>query len=400
MTSPDHTRLSRFAGHLEVPRSFVDVLSGPSPDRIDLVGGNPATEALPGSALMAALATHAPDDGWASLQYSSPRGLPALVEWIAEREGVSADRVVVTNGALHALALVTLALVDPGDDVVVDDPVYPVFRRVLELSRARPVPIRVDEGGLDVRLLEESLSGGLRPRLVYTVPDFQNPTGTCLTAPRRERLLELAEEYGFVVVSDNPYRRTRWSGTELPAIDRDSDRVVHVDTFSKSLGPGLRLGWLVVPSWLAPTILALRSRTDQHPSTLIQTAVTAFVTEPGAFDRLASRIARTHRERAETLVRALTDALGGDLDFREPEGGFFLWATAADPAVDVAAVKARSARLGTSFTLGSAFAVPGGDVHDRSLRLGFSSTPSAGIPLAVERLATAVRESRTGGTAS
>lgn len=400
MISPDHARLSRFAGHLDVPRSFVDVLGGPSPDRIDLIGGNPATEALPGAALMAAMAAHAPGDGWASLQYSSPRGLPALVEWIAGREGVDPDRIVVTNGALHALALVTLALVDPGDEVVVDDPVYPVFRRVLELSHARPVPIRVDDGGLDVGLLDESLRSGLRPRLVYTVPDFQNPTGACLTAPRRERLLELAEEYGFVLVSDNPYRRTRWSGAELPAIGGDSERVVHVDTFSKSLGPGLRLGWLVAPSWLTPTILALRSRTDQHPSTFVQTAVSAVVAEPGAFDRIAGRVARTHRERAETLVRALTDAVGDGLEFREPEGGFFLWATATDPAVDVAAVRTRSAGLGTSFTLGSAFAVPGGDVHDRSLRLGFSSTPAAGIPLAVERLARALRESRTGGIAS
>ncbi|GAA4766779.1 aminotransferase-like domain-containing protein [Microbacterium gilvum] len=381
-------RLSRFAAQLDVPRTFVEVLGNQALDSIDLLGGNPPIEALPLAGFAEAVAEAASIAGAPAFQYSSPRGIPALVEQIAHLEGVGAERVVVTNGALHALSLATLALVDPGDVVVVDDPVFPVFRRVLQLADANVVPVPVDRDGLDVDRLEALLAEGLRPRLVYTVPDFQNPTGGSLSVPRREKLAELARRYGFFVLWDNPYRRSRWAGEPLKDADPGDDVFLRIDTFSKSLGPGLRLGWIVVPESLVPAIIAVRSRTDQHPSTLIQTAVASLLAD-GGFADITRALAAELRVRAETLTSELRARLGDAVTFHEPQGGFFLWARLNDPTLSVARLNELSSARGTQFSRGTAFAVPGGRSHDEAMRLGFSSTRASDIPTAVARLADA-----------
>lgn len=384
----DALRLSRFAAQLDVPRTFVEVLGNRSLDSVDLLGGNPPVQALPVARFAEAVAAAAKVEGAPGFQYSSPRGIPALVEQIALLEGVAPERVVITNGALHALSLTTLALVDPGDVVVVDDPVFPVYRRVLQLADAAVVPVPVDRDGLDVDHLEELLAGGLRPRLVYTVPDFQNPTGGSLSEPRRRRLAGLARRYGFLVLWDNPYRRSRWAGEPLADADPGDDVFLRVDTFSKSLGPGLRLGWLIVPEALVPAMVAVRSRTDQHPSTLVQTAVAALLAD-GGFAAATRALAAELCDRADALTSQLRAHLGDAVAFDDPRGGFFLWVRLTDPSLSVTRLHELTAARGTQFSRGSAFAVPGGRSHNDAMRLGFSSTRAADIPIAVARLADA-----------
>ncbi|WOF22347.1 PLP-dependent aminotransferase family protein [Microbacterium betulae] len=388
MTS--HPPLSAFAQRLDVPRTFTEVLGGRPPGAVDLLGGNPATEALPRVAIAEAVARAASDPGAPAFQYSSPRGLPRLVDLIAAREGVSPARVVVANGALHALSLIVLALLGPDDVVVTDDPVYPVFRRVLQLAGSRTVGVGVDSDGLDTDALERLLQGGLRPRLVYTVPDFQNPTGATLSAARRERLADLAHRYGFLVLWDNPYRRTRWNGREVADAAVDDEAFIRIDTFSKSLGPGLRTGWAVVPEWLVPALVAVRSRTDQHPGTLVQAAVADLLAQPGAFDGIVRALAEEHARRASALTAAIRRDIGSALTFGEPDGGFFLWTRLADAELSASRLRELSLARGTAFSAGEAFAVPGGASHTDALRLGFSATPVADIPVAVARIADAL----------
>lgn len=383
-------RLSELAQRLPVARRFVGVL-GPRPaDTIPLLGGNPALESLPASELSRAFAA-ALASPETSLQYSAPDGNAALIEWLAAREGVSPSRIIITNGALHALSLVVLATTSPGDEVVVDDPVFPVFLRVLQLADARPVPAPGGDG-FDVDALEGLLVSGLRPRLVYTVPDYQNPSGTSLSGPARRKLVSLAEHYGFLVISDNPYRSTGWQPDLPDDVAVDNDVVIRVNTFSKSLGPGLRLGWLVVPEWLREPVVALRARTDQHPSTLTQAAVAQLVTEQGLYDHILGGIADEHRRRMDVLADELATRFGGQLRLNRPQGGFFLWPELTETGVSVEALHTAAVAAGTDFSRGSSFQVPGGADHAQRLRLGFSSVDRSQIPLAVSRLHQAYQE--------
>ncbi|WP_159499798.1 PLP-dependent aminotransferase family protein [Microbacterium sp. 18062] len=355
------TFLAERVSGLVAPSSFGAVLGRVADDAIHLTGGSPAIEPLPRAELArlteAVLAD--PETAARALDYTGHQGDAGLRAWAGAREGADAARVVITNGALHGLSLTLLAVVDPGDLVLVENPVYPLAVKTLQLTGARVDAVPVDAEGLDVDALADLLRAGARPRALYVVPDFQNPTGSVLAADRRTRLVELAELYGFVVVSDNPYSALRGDGAPVADLDLDSDRVVRVNTFSKTLGPGLRLGWTVAPEWLVPGLLDLRSRQDQHASSLLQEVVGRLVTSDGLFDRTVAAASVLYRERALALVGGLRAELGDAVDVDVPEGGVFAWPRFTDPAVDVDALAAAAAEEGVVFLPGSQFSVVG-----------------------------------------
>lgn len=359
---------------------------------IRLVSGAPAAEALPLAdyAQVAAALLTDPVAGPAALAYGPHSGIPELREWIADREGVAADRILVTNGGLHGVSLAFGALLDTGDYLAVDDPVFPDTLRIAEQHAARVLPVPVGPAGLDVDALAWRLRSGQRIKVLYTVPDFHNPSGGVLPAAQRDRLVELAEQYGFVIVSDNPYREYGFAGTPERDFSNDSDQVVRVGTFTKTLGPGLRLGWVVAPAWLAPHLENLRRRTDFHSSVLGQRLITELLTRPGWFDALVVSGRAQYAERAAILSEALRRQLPGLLDFADPTGGFFLWAEIADPLIDPADLVRASADQGLLLTAGRHFAATGGSSWDRRLRLAYSAPPVAQLPIAVDRLAAAV----------
>jgi 2-aminoadipate transaminase len=381
----------RVAG-LAAPSAFGAVLGSSTIEAISFAGGSPAVEALPWAQIAEATATvlDSPARG-AILDSSAHQGSPALRAWIADREGVAADHVVITNGALHALSLTFLATIDPGDVVVVEDPVYPLAVKTLQLTGAVIEPVPLDDHGLRTDILEARLRAGLRPRALYTVPDFHNPTGRTLAPERRAHLVELAETYGFVVVSDNPYAELRGSGERPADLDATSDRVVRVNSFSKTFGPGLRLGWAVVPDWVRSGILDLRARGDQHASTLTQAVVTELVTRPGFFDGVVGAAAALYRERAVVLVDALRAELGDAVEVVVPEGGVFSWPRFS--GVDVDDLAAAAARQGVIVLPGSQFAV-GEDRADivHHARASFGQASPETLREGARRLAAAYRE--------
>ncbi|UGT63685.1 PLP-dependent aminotransferase family protein [Nocardia asteroides] len=357
------------------------------PGAVRLVGGAPATEALPTAELAAAFSTAL--TGATALQYSVAPGIEPLREWIADHEGTTSDRVLVTNGALHGLSLLCAALLDPGDVVAVENPTFPVALRVLAQYGARVVGVPSSAAGLDLDALERRLRDGLRIKLLYLIPDFQNPTGATLAAADRARTVALAERYGFVVVSDNPYRSLRFAGAALPDLPPASDAVVRVNTFSKTLGPGLRSGWVVAPEWLLPVLTRLRANVDQHSSLLTQTALAGVLTEPGFFDDVLATGRELYRERSGALTAALRSRLGERVAFDEPEGGIFLWLRATQPGLDLVALRERARALGVEFALGRYFDPEGNGGHTDRIRLGFSNATGADIELGVERIAAA-----------
>jgi 2-aminoadipate transaminase len=391
--SPPPALATRVAG-LAAPSAFGAVLGAPTVGAISFAGGSPAVEALPWAELAEATATvlHSPARG-AVLDYSGHQGSPALRGWIADREGVDPDRVVITNGALHGLHLSFLATIDPGDVVVVENPVYPLAVKTLQLTGAEVRAIPLDADGLRTDLLEEQLRAGLRPRALYTVPDFHNPTGRTLSPERRAHLVALAEQYGFVVVSDNPYVELRGHGTRPADLDVASDRVIRVNSFSKTFGPGLRLGWAVVPDWARRGILDLRSRSDQHASTLTQAVIAELVARAGFFEDLVGSAARLYRERALVLADALNSELGDAVDATLPDGGVFAWPRFVDGSVSVDELAAAAGRAGVIVLPGSQFAV-GADREEigRHARTSFGQASPEAIREGARRLGAAYRE--------
>ncbi|MFC3687976.1 PLP-dependent aminotransferase family protein [Aquipuribacter hungaricus] len=359
------------------------------PGSIDLGGGNPDTGVLPTGLYRDAVRDLTDDPGFAStLRYAPAAGLESLRSVVAAREGVDASRVIVTSGGIHGLALAVLGTLDPGDTVVVDDPVFPLFLRVLDLVGGLDVvPVRVDAQGLDVELLEEGLRDGLRPRALFTVPTFHNPTGATLTAGRAQRLVELAETYGFTVFLDDPYRDIAFAPDAVPERPgaQESDRVISVHTFSKTLGPGLRLGWNVVPEGLAPAHVKLRNRLDGQASGFLQEVVRRVLDRPEHDEQLLVAAAH-YRDKAEALVAALGDTLGEQLQVTAPAGGFFVWARPVDLSVDPGRLFDLAQDEGVFVQRGEWFAVDDDTAVRGHLRLSFSEKSVPELQEGVARL--------------
>lgn len=293
-------------------------------DVISLAGGLPAAETFPAAALAEALADIVTSDS-SALQYSATEGFEPLRRWVADGHGVEAGQVLITHGSQQALDLAVRALVEPGDAVVLAEPAYVGALQVFRLAGARLAPVPSDVNGLRVDALADRLRAGERPALVYVVANFDNPTGATLSLERRVALAELADRYGFVVVEDDPYGELRWAGDVVPPMRSFTDRVVTLGTFSKTVCPGLRIGYSLAPPEVARAMVVLKQALDLHTSTVSQRAIHRVVTAPGFMPAQVARLRPLYRERCEALVDALNAELGDRFEFDPPSGGMFVW---------------------------------------------------------------------------
>ena len=351
------------------------------PDMLSLAGGLPAAEALPvdrvRAGLDAALGTRA-------LQYGPTEGLNDLREYLAERFGATVDQVLITNGAQQALDLIARAVIDDGDRAVVESPSYLGATQVLRNAGASLLAVPSDGDGLDTGALDEMCRGGLRPKLIYVVPNFHNPTGITLTAARRQELAAVATRAGALIIDDDPYGELRFGGQAVAPIDAPS--LIRVGTVSKVLAPGLRVGWMIGPPWLVDTCVRLKQATDLHTSTLSQCLALELLRDT---DWLAGHLAflrELYRVRAHALVSALHDRFADRVDIAAVEGGLFAWVRFVD-GTDTDDLFTRAVQHGVAFVPGSSFSLD--DRHRDAARLCFASLPPAGLVEAVDRLATA-----------
>lgn len=365
-------------------------------DVISLAGGLPAPEAFPSGELAGAIAEPLAHDPQIALQYSTTEGFLPLREWIAADHGVDPDQVLITSGSQQALELVVRTLVDPGAEVVLADPGYVGAIQVLHLVGARLVGVAGDDGGLLVDELAGRLARGLRPALVYVVPNFHNPTGASLAPERGRALAELADRYGFGIVVDDPYRHLRWAGSAPPPLATLSERVVTLGSFSKILCPGLRVGYAVGPRKIVRAVALLKQAADLHTATLNQRATHQVVSAPDFFESHLVRLRSLYRAKAAALADALRLGLDGVLAFREPEGGFFVWAQLVGTGGDAEALLGPAIATGVAFVPGAVFAVESGLA--RHLRLCFATASVEQLGIAAERLGQAIASSYPGGS--
>jgi 2-aminoadipate transaminase len=369
------------------------------PDVISLAGGLPDSASLPAAWLRECADQLLQEAGPEVLQYSTTEGDPLLRTLIAQWESewcgrpVSADDVLVTSGSQQALDLLAKVLVDPGDVVVTTDPAYLGALQALHLFEPQLIGIEEDTDGMRVDLLGEALTGGLRPKVVYLTPTFANPSGTTMPAERRVELAALADRYGFVILEDDAYRQLYFQSPPPPPIASSSDRVVRLGSFSKVLGPGLRVGWVVAPPAIRDALVRAKQATDLHTSTFTQRLLHAAAKDG---PRLAAHLGHTrtlYAERAAALTSALRAGFGDRIEVAAPQGGMFCWVRFLDrPGLDGISPDALLAAALTrrvAFIPGAAFAV------DRvsplastaqGARMCFATSPPELLREAVDRL--------------
>lgn len=356
---------------------------------LSLAGGIPAPEAVPSEELRAAAAAL----DAAAFQYTPTEGYGPLRDLLAARVREETGRacdVVVTSGSQQALDLLGRVLLDPGDVVAMEHPGYLGAIQALEAYGPVFLPVPVDSEGMDVEALAAALAQGARPKLVYTVATFSNPSGATLSAPRRAALAALADRYGFLIVEDDPYGHLRFSGEALEPIAARTDRVVRLGTVSKTLAPGLRVGWASGPADLVAALVRAKQAADLQASTLGQALAAELMGRPGWMQAQIARIVPIYRARAEALGDALVRHAGDAIATRPPQGGMFLWASLRDGG-DTQLLLPRAITAGVAFVPGAAFAVPGGPPLTSGLRMSYATLDPPVLDEAARRLAQVLR---------
>ncbi len=352
---------------------------------ISFARGAPSLDIIDVDGLRAAADSAFSSDPAGMTAYGTSVGYPPLREWIAERHQVDPKQVLVTNGSMQADAFLFDALVQPGDSVIVERPTYD---RTLLSLRTRGADVRMVElepDGIDVAALDRVLAAGSRPKLAHIIPNFQNPAGYTLSAAKRERLLELAREHEFTVFEDDPYVALRFDGAPLATmLSMDGGEiVVYASSFSKTVCPGIRVGYLVGPAELIAKIAKIATSTYISPNMVSQAIVNQFC-RSGALERSIETVREALGARAHTLGEALSRELP-DARFVAPQGGYFLWVD-LPRGTDVNALFEAAAARGVQFVKGSEFVLEGAE---SSLRLAYSGVTPAEIEEGVKRLAEA-----------
>ncbi|MBN1530293.1 MAG: PLP-dependent aminotransferase family protein [Thermoleophilaceae bacterium] len=355
---------------------------------ISLARGAPSLDIIAVEDLKASAQRAFDRDPGGAFSYGTSAGYPRLVAWIAAKQGVEPDQVIATNGSMQADAFLFQQLVGPGDLVVVEAPSYDRTLLALRNLGADILAIPLQEDGIDVGALERALESGARPRLAHIIPSFQNPAGCTLSLDKRRRLLELAAEYDFTIFEDDPYVELRFEGEDQPTMLSLDERgsVVYASSFSKTVCPGIRVGYLVGSKETIGAIRKTATSTYISPSMVAQSIVAEFC-ESGAIDTSIETVKTALRERRDATARAIDRHLP-DATYVTPEGGYFLWVDLPE-GTDVAAIETAAAERGVLFVKGTDFLLEGGE---SSLRIAYSGVIPEQIEEGIARLAEARAE--------
>jgi 2-aminoadipate transaminase len=372
------------------------------PEVISFAGGLPASEVFPVQRFQQACQKVLETSGPASLQYSTTEGYLPLRQMVAshlQRYGILAtpDNVMITSGSQQALDLIAKLLINRGDRVLVEAPTYLGALQAFNVFGAEYVSVPTDQDGIRTDLLEEALRSG--PKFMYILPNFQNPSGVTLSLERREELVFLADKYGIPIIEDDPYGQLRYEGDHLAplvVLDRVNLRrdngytlgnVIYLSTFSKTLAPGLRLGWIVAPAEVISKLVQLKQGADLHTSTFNQ--MVAFeVARDNFLDEHVKLIRQVYCERRDVMLKALDEFFPEEVTWTHPQGGLFLWVTLPQ-GTNCQELLASAVQEKVAFVPGDSFYPREGEGLN-NMRLNFSNATPDQIREGIRRLSTVV----------
>jgi 2-aminoadipate transaminase len=357
-------------------------------DTISFARGAPSLDIVDVEGLSEAAQRAFSNDPGGTFAYGTSVGYVPLREWIAEQHGVAVDQVLVTNGSMQADAFLFELLVQSGDTVVVESPTYD--RTLLNLrSRGADVrPVALETDGIDVDGLEALLAEpDVAVKLAHIIPNFQNPAGYTLSAPKRARLLALAAEHDFILFEDDPYLSIRFEGESLPTMlsQDESGQVIYASSFSKTVCPGIRVGYLVGPQAVIKQVQTLATNTYISPNMVAQSIVNEFC-RSGRIDSSIETVRNALRDRRDALVAALERELP-EARFQAPQGGYFMWVELPED-FRVSELEVAARERGVVFVKGTDFLTEGGE---NTLRLAYSGVTPEQIDEGITRLADAAR---------
>lgn len=366
------------------------------PKVISFAGGLPAPEMFPVKAMKEATDKAFEKHGRQAMQYGSSAGLTELrqliLKRIARKEDVHAklENVLVTTGSEQAIDLVGKAFVNPGDTVLVEQPTYLCALNVLKTYDANIVGVPMDEDGMRMDALEDALKTHPNTSLIYSVPNFQNPTGRTMPAERRKKFAELASKYDVPLLEDNPYGEIRFAGKHVPSVKSfDPDgHVFYMSTFSKILAPGFRLGWIVAKPEVIQKLTVLKQSADLHTDNLVQYAVTEFLKDNDV-DAHVKDICNLYGKRKKLMTDGIKKYFPKSVKYTNPEGGMFLWVTV--PGVDdTVALFKKCLKHNVAFVPGDPFFA--GKADPGTFRLNYSNAKEDKIMVGMKQLGAALDE--------
>jgi 2-aminoadipate transaminase len=368
-------------------------------DIISFGGGLPAPDTFPVEELEEITCRLLREKGAIALQYGPTEGETALREeiakWMArEKATVKPENILVTSGSQQGLDILAKIFLDPKDVIIVELPSYMGGLQAFSAYRARMVGVPQDDDGMRMDLLEKALAKlarkGRKPKFIYVVPDFQNPSGVTMTLERRKRLLELARKYEVPIIEDSPYRDLRFVGDSVPMIfslDKEN-YVIALGTFSKLLCPGLRLAWITAPvEWIEPMVVAKQSM-DLSSPVFTQLMVAEYM-KRGLLPKQVERICRLYAGKREVMINALGRYMPEGVEWTEPEGGLFLWVKLPEK-MSADALFPKAVENKVAYVIGSAFHCNG--KGQNTMRLNFSYPSEEQIEEGIKRLAKMIRE--------
>lgn len=360
-----------------------------SPGVISFAGGLPAPEMFPLGELRKAFNAVMGEGDATVLQYSTTEGYLPLRQHIAAamvEKGVSAEpeKTLLTNGSQQALDLLAKVFIDPGDTVMVENPSYLGAIQVFRSYQAKFVAVPTDEGGVVVEALEKAI-GEKRPKLIYLTPTFKNPTGVTMGLERRKAVADLLEKHQIPLIEDDPYGELRYDGIAVPPI-KSFDKggsVIYLSTFSKTVAPGLRLGWVVAQGDLMTKLVLAKQGTDLHTGTLVQRAVHHYLKHSDVNGHIGA-IELEYGRRRDEMLEAMEQKFPSSVNWTKPQGGMFIWVT-LPPALNATLMLKEAVSQKVAYVPGAPF-FPGDDGHN-FLRLNFSNSTPAQIQEGIDRLA-------------
>jgi len=361
------------------------------PDIISFAGGLPAAELFPLERIAEVSKDVLINDGESALQYSPTEGLKKLREVIISQRlnpiniKAGLDEIAITSGSQQALDFAGKMFINEGDTIIVESPTYLGALNAFLAYDPKYVEIPLENDGMNMDKLEEVLESGLKPKFLYTIPDYQNPSGITMSMEKRKKLISLANKYDVIVIEDSPYAELCFDGEQLaPIKSLDTEgRVIYLGTFSKTFAPGLRIGWVVGNATIINKFIQIKQGADLQTSSLDQRITAEYMTKYDLNEHIRM-IIDVYSKRRNVMLTTMKETFHKDITFIESTGGLFTWVTVKED-IDTKALMQEALKENIAFVPGASFFASSG--HNNYMRLNYSCMPEDKIRIGIERLA-------------